>query len=1302
MKKHVKKGLAGLLCFLFIFSALAGGLSISEKSLGGGTAYATGNSVKQREKPKYEEGKINLVGGYTVGSDGKLTEELEWSFPYVNPLLPEEGRPDPARPYRYKLWQAKKSAGGTWSGWETRSPVDVDKKDGSVWVLNVAPNDASKAYLKSWMDKPVTDYDGSMTTVGRGIINVHAVTIDEYNANPEQILKTNPVTGTLEQEYQFSVIMFGTYDANASKDLTAVSRDATEAFSKAGGGLMFGHDTLTGWTGGVGVRTYFKRFAEPDFLNITLADEATTFLSTNVKVVDAGFLTSRPWDLEGKTLTIPQTHMLGQKAGGYNADGSSKNRVWMKFSDASGNPVGTVDENGVTNNYYLVTNGSNAMIQTGHTSGGATEDEAKVFANTLIYLAQSTTTTTAKDASFIDEAVPSSPQGRVSSIEPETDLTKYTATIELSGAVDYGTDYAYRIQAVPQTTLSDMTDYQEIWSSEATDPEDESILHQTALSGLRGYYIKGINNNGSQEAKPTSITSADLLLASDAGDKVTKDFENLVPGQKYYVHAYAVDWAGNVSEDIVLPIEVSGRSVTFHYNYGGDDEETSQTLLTFENKFSTMPESVSRTGYEFLGWYIDEEGTGEAFTADSVFDEETYGDDIHLYAKWQKVWNVTVGQRGSGRVTVSSGEQIGNPFFEGKDVTVTWEASPGYTVKGVWLDGVLQEASANGSLTIPAIERSHYVMVEFLRTDGVDNTGIYSVETQLSGGGADSKITPSVQIQSSDPKAKNYKVSWTVADGYRVQSVKVDGVNRTDLIDRGSITFSRITEDHKVEVVLVKADVAPETYRVTTVLTGGPGSATPSKDVTVGANYDLEASVSDTQNYTIKAITIYDASGAVVRSTSVGDVTGTERLENIQQNYRIVIEIEPKQQAGTVVIPNDELMRVETSVTGSGSISPSVIIRKGDDYAIDWQAEEGWRVQDVTIDGDKIYYTEKEMAKLLRNVAEGDSGDYAFEDVAENHTLHVTFVKEGGEEKAGFYKVVTGIRGQAEATITAGNSALEEGSSYTVEWTLGNDTKLVDVLVNGDSRKDLMRQNSFTIENLDQDYMIEIVVEKPYIYYPPVTPPKEDPDTNIDTNGDGKPDTNIDTDGDGKPDTNIDTNGDGKPDTNIDTDGDGKPDTNIDSDGDGKPDVNIDTNGDGKPDTNIDTDGDGKPDVNIDTNGNGKPDINIDTNKDGKPDLNIDTNGDGKPDLNIDTDGDGKPDLNIDTDGDGKPDTNLDTDKDGKPDINVKDKDEIGNINGEGEMPKTEDASQLSLWLTILGMTILMLALAARKLKQVK
>ena len=82
------------------------------------------------------------------------------------------------------------------------------------------------------MNMAAEDYDGSSTTVGRGIIKVYPVVISDYNkpGEAERILKTDPDTGELTNSYQYSVIMFGTYDANDSMDLTADSQKATEDF----------------------------------------------------------------------------------------------------------------------------------------------------------------------------------------------------------------------------------------------------------------------------------------------------------------------------------------------------------------------------------------------------------------------------------------------------------------------------------------------------------------------------------------------------------------------------------------------------------------------------------------------------------------------------------------------------------------------------------------------------------------------------------------------------------------------------------------------------------------------------------------------------------------------------------------------------------------------------------------------------------------------------------------------------------------------------------------------------------------
>ena len=97
------------------------------------------------------------------------------------------------------------------------------------------------------------------------------------------------------------------------------------------------------------------------------------------------------------------------------------------------------------------------------------------------------------------------------------------------------------------------------------------------------------------------MTEDNLLRASNAGDKVDYTTAQLVPGETYYLHVFAVDWSGNVSGDLLLKINVSARQVNFYRN-DGSGEKTS-TLLTGDGKPAGFVDGLSRAGYAFKGWY---------------------------------------------------------------------------------------------------------------------------------------------------------------------------------------------------------------------------------------------------------------------------------------------------------------------------------------------------------------------------------------------------------------------------------------------------------------------------------------------------------------------------------------------------------------------------------------------------------------------------------------------------------------------------------------------------------------------------
>lgn len=1075
MKKRTASIGIALALVLSLFMPL---MPVTAMAAGGDTPTGeAGDAPEGYQPPQYEKGKINLDGYYTVGSDGKLSQKLEWSFPFENPLQPGQGLSDPSRPYAYQLWQSKRGADGSWSKWETRSTVDVDDASNKVKVLNIYPGNGNN--LKQWMEKDTTPnpLTGNAVSFGMGLISVTAVNLDSFNGNPNSYLKN------ADGVYQYDVLMFGSYDSNSSKDLSATGAEAVKEFLATGRGVLFGHDTVRYDHPNFGV------FAGADYLNFSALGSSWSMDAnggSDVKVVNTGFLTSRPWDLEGRTLHIPAAHALGQVSGGLDVDGSLRNQVWMKFSDAAGNPKdGKVDYRESTPSAYLTTNGNTAMIQTGHSNGAATDDEKKILANTLIYLAQTTQKTDTKDISFTDDAAPDAPQGEVTGIAPNADLTGYTAQVTLSGSTDNGTDYAYRVLGIPQkepNSEQDKQEYVNIWSSSSTDPTDPSVFQQTALSGLKGYVVTGVDKSSAAAAKPT-VTEGNLLRASNAGDKVDYTTAQLVPGETYYLHAFAVDWSGNVSGDLLLKINVSARQVNFHRNDGSGGKTS--TLLAGDGKPAGFVDSLSRAGYAFKGWYENAEGGGSAVTRDTVF-ETMPTEPVELYAKWVKTWQVTLGQRGEGEVQAETVSGAPSPFEEGNDVTVTWQPAPGYRVKGVWLDDVLLQPDGSGKLTIPTIGADHHVFVEFERENSAEEQVYYSVDTMLIGGGSASSITPSRRLQKDSPETENYQVRWEVAPGYRVKSVRVDGANRPDLVDRDSVTFARVVSDHRVEVELVKEDAAPLSYRVTTELVGGPGSITPSAWVPAGGDYAVKTVLGDSKNYEVKSVTVYNAQGNQVSSFAVDSAAGSAELTNIGQDYRVVVKLGGKEQTGVITVPEDELIRVNTSKDGGGSISESKVVKKGENYTVEWSAEEGWTVLEVQVDGEKTYYPEGGSTRRVAyrsgrssgSIVIGTPGAYPFEQIQEDHTIHVTFVKAKYEAPAGTFSVQTSITGDCGATITGGNGSLDPGSDYPVRWTVPEGYRVAGVLVNGVARDDLLEAGGLAITGIDQNYLIEVALEK--------------------------------------------------------------------------------------------------------------------------------------------------------------------------------------------------------------------------------
>ncbi len=438
---------------------------------------------------------IPFIANSNINSSEDKTVDINW-----NDIS------DVKESYNYRLYRRYDG-----TDWESRSIWNETDK---IRVLNVYP---IEPYLKTWMTETMS---GLEQPAGMGMFDITSVHIREFNEAPVQYLYDE------NGEWSCDVIFFGSGDCNGCYDLSGSAQFYVQKFVDSGRGVLFGHDTISAcWLN----HTEFNKFAEQ--IGLRLYYQSDWFPTSYVSVKAIGTLTNFPWTLRG-TLTISGTHSTGQYVG-INTDTIE----WMALDT-----YGRSDEDGYHDNFYLATKNNLGLIQTGGSEDGeATDDERKIFANTLFYLYQVSKVTTAKDNSFYDLSAPDVPEIEITGAEGNN------ITFNLNSK-DNGTRYEYYVEAVP---------------SSDNEGEKSNIMTENALSGIKGYVYRITDS-----AEPDST-----LIEYDENNEAVQNLElansdGSFKGQveipdfskKQYIHVFAVDNENNVSNELIYPIDKSRMS----------------------------------------------------------------------------------------------------------------------------------------------------------------------------------------------------------------------------------------------------------------------------------------------------------------------------------------------------------------------------------------------------------------------------------------------------------------------------------------------------------------------------------------------------------------------------------------------------------------------------------------------------------------------------------------------------------------------------------------------------------------------
>ena len=577
------------------------------------------DAVGNVSKPKEINVSINFTGIFKLKATADATANnnlgvvnLDWSKTVgtTNDILTDS---------TYKAYKSTDN-GNTW---QTISLMDYTKVT-EVKVLQIYPHPNAANQLKTWMET---------NGYGKGIIKVDSVYIDDFNANPSSYLKDE------NGNWKYNVLFFGTWDSNNGKDLNTTSYAIVEEYIRSGLGCIFGHDTFV---------TNYPNLMKlgSKYLDISTASASYNGSlggNSTVKITKKGLFTTYPWNIGelGTVLTVPLCH---------NSQQTAVQDIWLRFTL----PTYTDADYTNNNNFYLATKNNCAMIQTGHSSGAATDDEQKILANLIFYSYQLSGTAYATDYSGMDTTVPNKPAITYNGYNPSNPNMNVSFS-----STDNGSSYKYFVEAYDIST-----------NAKKGESNQESA---TVTSGIKGYYYivdnKPTNDFDVKNATFTANTSITVPYSATSG----------------YIHIKAVDKAGNISQ--VADKQLS-NIVTLNPNTGS--AITNNKLVVFKNyNFNTnVAGSIpTKTGYDFKGYYTATSGgtqiynnTGAVSNDGTYFTGGKYNQttDLNVYAQWTPTnYSITYNLNG-GSIT----GQKASYNIETNTFTLPTPTKTGYTFTG--------------------------------------------------------------------------------------------------------------------------------------------------------------------------------------------------------------------------------------------------------------------------------------------------------------------------------------------------------------------------------------------------------------------------------------------------------------------------------------------------------------------------------------------------------------------------------------------------------------------------------------------
>jgi len=431
-------------------------------------------------------------------------------------------------------------------------------------------------------------------------------------------------------------------------------------------------------------------------------------------------------------------------------------------------------------------------------------------------------------------------------------------------------------------------------------------------------------------------------------------------------------------------------------------------------------------------------------------------------------------------------EEDGNYYVKGQNIeNVSFEIIPqdGYYISSLVIDTVPVDPenlsdTGDGKGKVYTFEQpsgDHVISAEFEQALA-SSYQIHVVQT------ANGMIQPSgdaegyVEVNAGE----GYEFTVIPDNGYKVVSVIADGVEYTaDSLPDGSnkgekiFRFDAVTHDSEIYAVFESEQAQPTVYTIQAAA-GEGGIIEPSGEVKVTKGESQTFVMKPNDGYTILSVEVNGQERAP-ESLEDGPEQGTKQytFENVSANNSIKVNFKA----------NQEKYYKVTSVAGNnGTISPlgEQNILAGESITFMIQPNEGYHIDIVKVDGKELEGDELAAVKAKQS--------YTFANVAQEHTLGVTFAEDSQPVKTYEIKASAGTHGTIEPN---GTISVQEGDSVVYKITPDSGYHISDVFVDGTrvigaELAHIVNTGTYTFTNVNRNHTIDVLFEEdgaPVIYH---------------------------------------------------------------------------------------------------------------------------------------------------------------------------------------------------------------------------